>query len=424
MNVNIPVALPRLLTAGAKPTTAQILTGQLAINLVDRKLFTLDNTGAIQQIGVALSDLSIVAATGSYNDLKDKPNISGSYVLPAATATVLGGVLIPTAAGLSVAANGTLTNTGALSVNSRTGAITLTASDVGLPTDLLSGPSTTVASKYLPASLGGALTYQTTWNASTNTPALASGTGTKGFYYVVSVAGTTNLDGISTWGVGDWAIFDGTAWGRLANSSSAVTSVNSKTGAVTLTAVDITGFAAVATSGNYNDLSNKPTPYSLPVATTAAIGGVMLTTAAQQAGNSATGKLATVATSGSYNDLLNLPANPNVARLPVNVQGNPNVITEVFYDFSQACQFPQNFAGSVITAKLISGTTATIRIMQYNTANPSGVQVGTINVDTVNGTTFTSVGSATSFAIGDELSYQFVTTNISRFTVTLQGTWQ
>jgi hypothetical protein len=62
--------------------------------------------------------------------------------------------------------------------------------------------------------------------------------------------------------------------------------------------------------------------------------------------------------------------------------------------------------------------------MQYNTANPSGVQVGTINVDTVNGTTFSSVGSVTSYAIGDELSYQFVTTNISRFTVTLQGTWQ
>jgi hypothetical protein len=61
----------------------------------------------------------------------------------------------------------------------------------------------------------GALNYRGTWNASTNTPALASGVGTKGDYYVVSVAGTTALDGISTWYVGDWATFNGTAWQRV-----------------------------------------------------------------------------------------------------------------------------------------------------------------------------------------------------------------
>jgi hypothetical protein len=61
----------------------------------------------------------------------------------------------------------------------------------------------------------GALNYKGTWNASTNTPALASGAGTKGDYYVVSVAGSTALDGISNWGVGDWAAFNGTAWQRV-----------------------------------------------------------------------------------------------------------------------------------------------------------------------------------------------------------------
>lgn len=35
----------------------------------------------------------------------------------------------------------------------------------------------------------GALNYKGTWDASTNSPALASGVGTKGDYYVVSVAG-------------------------------------------------------------------------------------------------------------------------------------------------------------------------------------------------------------------------------------------
>ena len=56
----------------------------------------------------------------------------------------------------------------------------------------------------------GALNYKGTWNASTNTPALASGVGTKGDYYQVSVAGSTALDGISNWGVGDVVAFNGT----------------------------------------------------------------------------------------------------------------------------------------------------------------------------------------------------------------------
>lgn len=61
----------------------------------------------------------------------------------------------------------------------------------------------------------GALNYKGTWNASTNSPALASGVGAKGDYYVVSVAGSTNLDGETLWGVGDWAVFNGSVWQRV-----------------------------------------------------------------------------------------------------------------------------------------------------------------------------------------------------------------
>jgi hypothetical protein len=86
--------------------------------------------------------------------------------------------------------------------------------------------------------IGGSI-YQGTWNASTNTPALASGVGTKGYYYIVSVAGTTNLDGITDWNVGDWAIYDGTAWQQVDNTD-AVVSVNGFTGAVSLTTSNIT----------------------------------------------------------------------------------------------------------------------------------------------------------------------------------------
>lgn len=58
----------------------------------------------------------------------------------------------------------------------------------------------------------GATTYQGVWNASTNIPALASGVGVKGQYYVVSVAGTTNLDGHNSWSQYDAAIYNGVNW--------------------------------------------------------------------------------------------------------------------------------------------------------------------------------------------------------------------
>jgi hypothetical protein len=61
----------------------------------------------------------------------------------------------------------------------------------------------------------GALNYKGTWNASTNNPTLTSGVGTKGDYYVVSVAGSTNLDGTTLWGIGDWAVFNGSIWQKV-----------------------------------------------------------------------------------------------------------------------------------------------------------------------------------------------------------------
>lgn len=92
----------------------------------------------------------------------------------------------------------------------------------------------------------GDLNYQGTWDASTNTPTLTSSAGTKGFYYVVSVAGSTNLNGITDWKVGDWAVFNGSVWEKIDNTD-AVTSVNGYTGTVVLTATDVG--AAPATSG-------------------------------------------------------------------------------------------------------------------------------------------------------------------------------
>jgi hypothetical protein len=90
------------------------------------------------------------------------------------------------------------------------------------------------------AAITGGLVYQGSWNASTNTPALASGVGVNGYYYVVSVAGSTNLDGITDWQVGDWAIYNGTAWQKI-DQTNLVSSVNGQVGAVSIAYADLAG---------------------------------------------------------------------------------------------------------------------------------------------------------------------------------------
>jgi hypothetical protein len=93
---------------------------------------------------------------------------------------------------------------------------------------------------------GGGLAYQGTWNASTNTPTLVSSTGVNGYYYIVATAGSTNLDGITDWQIGDWLLFNGTIWQKI-DQSNLVTSVAGRTGAVTLSNTDISGLGTMST---------------------------------------------------------------------------------------------------------------------------------------------------------------------------------
>jgi len=94
--------------------------------------------------------------------------------------------------------------------------------------------------------ISGGLSYQGTWNASTNTPTLTSSSGTSNYYYVVSVSGSTNLNGITDWVTGDWAIYNGTAWQKI-DQTNLVTSVAGRTGAVTLSNTDISGLGTMST---------------------------------------------------------------------------------------------------------------------------------------------------------------------------------
>ena len=127
-----------------------------------------------------------------------------------------------------------------------------------------------IPTSQLPPAVLGQLAYQSGWDAGTNTPALASGVGTKGHYYVVTTAGSTALDGISDWQTGDWAVYNGSAWEKVDNTD-AVVSVAGLTGAIS--ASDLKTALAI-TAANISD--SGATGRSLLQAANAAAATVLL----------------------------------------------------------------------------------------------------------------------------------------------------
>jgi hypothetical protein len=134
--------------------------------------------------------------------------------------------------------------------------------------------------------LQGGTIYKGSWNASTNTPTITSGTGTQGHYYVVTTAGTTTIDGVSSWAVGDWIIFNGTVWEKIPNVD-AITSVNGQTGVVSLTTSNISegtnlyytdararGAISLTTSGSSGASTYSSGVLNIPTYTLAGLGGV------------------------------------------------------------------------------------------------------------------------------------------------------
>lgn len=80
-------------------------------------------------------------------------------------------------------------------------------------------PSCATTHLLLPLSASNYADYPSwgaSWDASTNTPTLADGVGTLDDAYRVSVEGTTTIDGISNWYVGDYIYFNGTTWDKRA----------------------------------------------------------------------------------------------------------------------------------------------------------------------------------------------------------------
>lgn len=96
-----------------------------------------------------------------------------------------------------------------------------------------------------------AIEYKGQWDASTNTPTLADGTGTSGDFYIVSVGGTQDLgSGDIQFFENDRVIYDGSVWSRLsAGDVKTVNNVSPVNGNITLTKSDV-GLGNVVNTGD------------------------------------------------------------------------------------------------------------------------------------------------------------------------------
>lgn len=84
---------------------------------------------------------------------------------------------------------------------------------------------------WVPADLNG-LIYMGTWDAFQNSPNLLDYSGLPGSFYIVTVEGTEDLDGINDWKVGDWAVLnEDYEWTRIPGAGGVV-SFNGRTGEV------------------------------------------------------------------------------------------------------------------------------------------------------------------------------------------------
>lgn len=331
------------------------------------------NAGKLLAVNPSASDVEwkAISGAGTVTQVNTGTGLTGGPIVAAGTISIANTGVTASSYGsasktltATVNAQGQLTDMAALNIaiaNTQVSGLgTASTKDAGaaLGVATLDGGGQIPLSQ-IPASLQGGVSYQGTWDASANNPPLTSSVGTKGYYYVVSTAGATNLNGITDWKVGDWAIFSGTVWQKVDNTES-VTSVNNYTGAVTLTYTDVNAPSTTGTNatGTWN-IAVSGTASNVTGTVAIANGGTGQTTR-----QNAMDALAGAVTSGQY------------------LRGNG---TDVVMSAIQAADIPtlnQNTTGNAATA-----TNATTAV------NVSG---GTANVTTLTASAdsaFTSTGA-------------------------------
>lgn len=209
-------------------------------------LAALVTTGFHVQTGPTTVASRSITGTAGRITVADGNGVAGNPVLDLATSGVAAGAY----AKVTVDVYGRVVSGGALTLLDITTGLGFTPENTankGIANGYASlDGAGKVPNAQLPSSVLGGLNYQGTWNASTNTPTLANGVGTKGHYYKVTVAGNTTIDGDNNWTIGDLIVYNGTEWDKIEGGTSDVISVAGKVGVVTLVAADIGGLGTLA----------------------------------------------------------------------------------------------------------------------------------------------------------------------------------
>ena len=236
--------------------------------------------------------------SGSYNDLTEKPTIPSDINQLADTSSLLFSRVYDDLTGKPTLFSGSWNDlTDIPDMNSLTAdwqANNLDANTLRMRTGAVAGyyvRASDVDGNLEYAAIGASQVYMGTWNASTNTPTLANGTGTQGHWYRVTVGGTIDLgSGDITFDVGDDVSHNGSVWERIpAKDFTLLPATASQLGGVKIGSnIGVTGdgtisvsFAELATeawvSANFNNYSlesHDNTHHSENYITSAALAGL------------------------------------------------------------------------------------------------------------------------------------------------------
>jgi len=236
--------------------------------------------------------------------------------------------------------------------------------------------------------LTGFVVYVGLWNASTNTPTIVSGVGTKGNYYKVSVAGTTTIDGISQWNVGDSIIFDGTVWDKLDGIANEVLSVNGLVGAVPLTGtanqITVSASNVFAISGTY---AGQSTIVTVGTITSGTWNGSAIAIA-----NGGTGQTSLI-TAPTASTIVGQDSNKNYSANNVNFSYTTTATSGGTSSLVVGSTYQQYFTGSLTQTVILPDVTTLTLGFSYEIVN---ISTGTLTVNSSGGNLVKAMASNTS----------------------------